>query len=201
MEELFERYRHEDTGDRVQEPRDECDMLPEEYEEVYGAQFSYDLPLIIFTNPRAVAKQPIDYDVSEYYFSAGLGLGIHKTIGLVVVFHRDPRKNFIIPSLLFERYAEAILCKMMLFREAIQLLIAKDELSLKLVLRCEVGEPGLQHTRGRLSAHPLWFWLRLRHHRKKVWRVESPPVYPKRYNPRRGVPEIPAEERPHGCQL
>jgi hypothetical protein len=110
MEELYERYGQEHGSDRVvPELRDEYDMRPEEYEEAYGAQFSYDLPLIIFTKPRAVSE-PINYDVNEYYFSAGLGLGVHKRIGLVVVFHRDARKNFIIPSLLFERYAQAVFC-------------------------------------------------------------------------------------------
>ena len=167
MEELYEFYCQEDCGvdgaDKVPQRRDEYDMLPEEYEEAYREQFSYDLPLIIFTKPRAVSES-INYDVSEYYFSAGLGLGIHKKIGLVVVFHRDPRKNFIIPSLLFERYAQAVLCKMTLFRDAIQLQIAKDELSLKLVLSCDIGEPGLEHTRGKLSprcvplqAVPIYF--------------------------------------------
>ena len=40
---------------------------------------------------------------------------------------------------------------MILCREALRLLIAKDDLSLKHVLSCEVGEPGLEYTRGKLS--------------------------------------------------
>ncbi|NWO17711.1 MAG: hypothetical protein HLX46_13035 [Corynebacterium sp.] len=149
MEEFFERY----GEDGVQEPRDECEMLPEEYEETYGGQFSYEFPQANYTKLRNASDTPahINYDVSEYYFNPQLGLGVHKEIGLVVVFHRDPRKNFIIRSLLFERYAQAILCSMPLFREVFQLLRAKDELSLKLVLSCEISEPGLEHARGKLS--------------------------------------------------
>ena len=147
MEEFFERY----GDDGVQEPRDEYYMLHEEYEETYSTQFSYEFALIKDTKLRDVSETPINYDVSEYYFDPQLGLGIHKEIGLVVVFHRDPRKNYIIRSLLFERYAQAIMCKMTLFRGALQLLRAKDELSLKLVLSCEMGEPGLEHARGKLS--------------------------------------------------
>ena len=147
MEEFFERY----GDDGVQEPRDEHYMLHEEYEETYSTQFSYEFALIKDTKLRDVSETPINYDVSEYYFDPQLGLGIHKEIGLVVVFHRDPRKNYIIRSLLFERYAQAIMCKMTLFRGALQLLRAKDELSLKLVLSCEMGEPGLEHARGKLS--------------------------------------------------
>ena len=54
-------------------------MLSEEYEKAYGGQFSYNLPLIIFTKPRAVSE-PVNYNVSEYYFNDELGLGIHKKI-------------------------------------------------------------------------------------------------------------------------
>ena len=111
MEEFFERY----GDDGVQEPRDEYYMLHEEYEETYSTQFSYEFALIKDTKLRDVSETPINYDVSEYYFDPQLGLGIHKEIGLVVVFHRDPRKNYIIRSLLFERYAQAIMCKMTLF--------------------------------------------------------------------------------------
>ena len=93
MEELFEQYRGANAV-LVQEPRDEYHKLPEEYEDIYGTQFSYDLPLIIFKKPRAV-PEPISHNVDEYYFNAGLGLGIHKKIGLVVVFHRDlPEKLY-----------------------------------------------------------------------------------------------------------
>mmetsp|Transcript_4420 Transcript_4420/g.4413 ORF Transcript_4420/g.4413 Transcript_4420/m.4413 type:complete len:585 (+) Transcript_4420:237-1991(+) len=147
MEEFFERY----GDDGAQEPRDEYYMLHEEYEETYAALFSYEFALIKDTKVRDVSETPINYDVSDYYFDPQLGLGIHKEIGLVVVFHRDPRKNYIIRPLLFESYAQAILCKMPLFRGALQLLRAKDELSLKLVLNCEMGEPGLEHARGKLS--------------------------------------------------
>ncbi|CUM49458.1 unnamed protein product [Debaryomyces fabryi] len=147
MEEFFERY----GDDGVQEPRNEYYMLHEQYEETYAAQFSYEFVLIKDTKLRNVSETPINYDVSEYYFDPQLGLGIHKEIGLVVVFHRDPRKNYIIRSLLYERYAQAIMCKMSLFRGALQLLRAKDELSLKLVLNCDMGEPGLEHARGKLS--------------------------------------------------
>lgn len=88
--------------------------------------------------------------LQEYWFDQ-LGLGIRKEIGLVVMFHRDPSKNFIIRSLLFEKYAQAIVCNVSLFREAFQLLKAQDELSLKLVLICQIGEMRFEHTRGILS--------------------------------------------------
>lgn len=154
MEELYERYGQEHGDDRVQEPRDEYDMRPEEYEEAYGAQFSYDLPLIIFTKPRAVSESPINYDVSEYHFSAGLGLGIHKKIGLVVVFHRDPRKNYILPLQLFEKYAQGVLSQMQSFREAMDALAVKDEqLEPNLLAHCTVGTPRLEHTRALVITH------------------------------------------------
>lgn len=90
--------------------------------------------------------------MSEYHFSAQLGLGVHKKIGLAVVFHRDPRKNYIIPPLLFERYAQGVLSKMLSFREAIELLAVKEkQLRCNLLPHCEVGEPGLEHSRGRIS--------------------------------------------------
>lgn len=52
---------------RIQEPRDEYDILPEEYEEAYGVQFTFDRPQIIFTKPRVVSE-PINYYESEYYW-------------------------------------------------------------------------------------------------------------------------------------
>lgn len=73
----------------------------------------------------------------------------------MVVFHLDPRKNYIIRLLLFERYAQTILCKMSLFRGALQLLSAKDDLSLKFVLNCEMGEPGLEHPRDKLNRQTM----------------------------------------------
>lgn len=82
MEECFERY----VDDGTEETRDEYDynMLPEEYEEVYWAQFSYDLTSIIYTRYRTV-PEPIEYDVCDYLFSPKLGLGVHKRIGFAVV--------------------------------------------------------------------------------------------------------------------
>lgn len=99
VEEIAREY----GDDGVQEPRSTLAMLPDEYRETYGQQFSFEPKLIISynRNPRTVAE-PITYDVSDYHFSATLGLGVHKQIGLAVVFHRDPRKNYILPLFLFE---------------------------------------------------------------------------------------------------
>lgn len=126
-------------------------MLPVEYEEVYCSQFSYELALIIYTRYRTVAEEPNEYDVYDYHFNAKLGLGVHKKIGFAVVFHRDARKNFIIPLRLFERYAQAICSKIKSFTEAIRCQQAKDEIVRHLEWDCEVGEPGFEHGRGRIS--------------------------------------------------
>lgn len=88
--------------------------------------------------------------MSDYHFSATLGLGVHKQIGLAVVFHRDPRKNYILPLLLFEKYAQGVLSQMQSFREAMDALAVKDEqLEPNLLAHCTVGAPG--------APHPLWF--------------------------------------------
>lgn len=149
VEEILERY----GDDGTREPRDDYDynMLPVEYEEVYCSQFSYELALIIYTRYRTVAEEPIEYDVYDYHFNAKLGLGVHKKIGFAVVFHRDARKNFIIPLRLFERYAQAICSKIKSFTEAIRCQQAKDEIVRHLEWDCEVGEPGFEHGRGRIS--------------------------------------------------
>lgn len=61
MEEFFERYGY--VG--VQEPWDEYDMLPEECDETYGGQFSYEFPLINYTKLLEEAKTPINYYASK----------------------------------------------------------------------------------------------------------------------------------------
>ena len=78
VEEIAREY----GDDGVQEPRSALSMLREEYQEAYGPQFSYEPKLIIRydSHPRTVAE-PITYDVSDYHFSATLGLGVHKQIG------------------------------------------------------------------------------------------------------------------------
>lgn len=124
-------------NDVFQEPRNEFAMLPAEYEKTYGPQFRYELKLI---------SRAISYNVSDCHFSATLGLGVHNKIWLAVVLHRDPRKNYIIPLLLFERCAQGILFKMLSFLEAMELLAVKEEqLRRNLLPHCEIGEQELEN--------------------------------------------------------
>lgn len=59
----------------------------------------------------------------QYHARIGHALG-HRTRRGV---HRDPLKNYIIPLLFFEKYAQAIVSKMLSFREVMELLAVKDE--------------------------------------------------------------------------
>ena len=150
VEEIAWEYKY----DGVQEPRSALVILPEEYEEIYGPQFSYELKLIIYYDHQRTVAEPITYDVSDYHFSATLGLGVHKQIGLAVVFHRDPRKNYILSLLLFEKYAQGVLSQMQSFREAMDALAVKDEqLEPNLLAHCTVGTPRLEHTRALVITH------------------------------------------------
>ena len=156
MNEIHEQYGDSQGGG--QEPREDYTLLAAEYQERYGAQFSYEFrrqSILPCPPPREIdATMPLSYNVDEYHFSEELRLGVHKKIGFVVVFHPDVRKNYIIPPEMFEAYAQAVLRRLRMMRDIMRLLRVKEELYLK-ITPCEIGEAGFENTRGTISPQCL----------------------------------------------
>lgn len=139
LEEIYEQY---DDGSDDGGESDDYTLLPEEYEEQYRAQFSYDMTVNAYMDATIpTVAEPIDYDVSDYFYSKKLGIGVHNKTGLLVMFHSDQCKNYILSDRLFDSYALTIVFITPLMGDVIEAMRDREAIATKMQA-CELVEPG-----------------------------------------------------------